>query len=173
MTTGAKCGALGVFASASTAMVFNGCSNARGPVFRALGPHGIRSATAATRKGLMRLHRAHIGGKAAAIAAFPLRTLKCFSAITMPQRASFCEVSLNSRWQQSCAPKDGNPKAPARRRLVDEGGPGCLAGHGCPDDGRVAQGQGRRAARTTRTRARNTAASSSSVCCATTASPAR
>ena len=35
---------------------------------------------------------------------------------------------------------------PARRRLVHEGGPGRLTGHGCPDDGGLAARQGRRSA---------------------------
>ena len=38
------------------------------------------------------------------------------------------------------------PVLPARCRLVREGGPGCLTGHGRAHDGRLAPRQGRRAA---------------------------
>ena len=62
---------------------------------------------------------------------------------------------------------------PPRGRLVDEGGSGRLTGHGRADDGGLAARKDRCVARIIPTRDPNMPATSSSVCCSTTASPAR
>ena len=61
-----------------------------------------------------------------------------------PEVAGRLHLYLDRRGLAVCRGRAG-PVFAARRRLVHEGRPGCVTGHGCADDGGLATWKGRRA----------------------------